>query len=191
MTKAFIPKSTIVPLFCPKILDIGCGKNKVTGAIGVDFNPRFADVVHNLNCFPYPFQPDEFDEVYIKDTLFLLENPVQVMEEISRICKVNGKVVVVQPYFRSVWNYVDPWIKNFGTAHSFAFYDPDDPICKRYDYTKARFSTTKIIFDDHPAKPRLFRRLIILLANRFPRKYEIYVSHVFPLDTITYHLKKL
>lgn len=129
--------------------------------------------------------------MYIRDTLFLLENPVQVMEEIFRICKVNGKVVVVQPYFRSVWNHVDPWIKNFGTAHSFAFYDPDDPICKRYEYTKARFSITKIIFDDHLAKPRLFRRLIILLANRFPRKYEIYLSHFFPLDTITYHLIKL
>jgi len=176
----------------PKILDIGCGKNKVPDSIGVDFNASIgADVVHSLNKFPYPFQPDEFDEVHIRDTLFLLDNPVHVMEEIFRICKVNGKVVVVQPYFRSVWNHVDPWVKSFGTVHSFAFYDPDDVICKRYAYTKARFSTTKIVFDEYLVKPRLFRRLIIWLANRYPRRYELYLSHLFPLDMITFYLKKL
>lgn len=175
-----------------RILDIGCGSSKVQGAVGVDFNPSLdADVVHDLNKFPYPFQHQEFDEVHVKDTLFLLDNPVLVMEEIFRICKVNGKVVVVQPYFRSVYNHIDPWIKSFGTAHSFAFYDPDDPICRRYDYSKARFRTANIIFDYGLGKSWLFRRLIIWLANRYPRKYEIYLSHLFPLDTITHYLIRL
>ena len=176
----------------PKILDIGCGKNKVYGSIGMDFNASIgADVVHDLNKFPYPFQANEFDEVYINSTLFLLDNPVHVMEEVFRICKVGARVVVVQPYFRSVWNYADPWIKNFGTVHSFAFYDPDDAICQRYEYTKARFSTKKIVFDAHLEKPRLIRRLIIWLANRYPRQYELYLSHLFPLDMITFYLQKL
>ena len=84
-----------------KVLDIGCGKQKVSGAIGVDFNKNVsADVVHNLNQFPYPFQDNEFDEIYIKNTLFLLDNPVLVMEEVYRICKKQAKVVVIQPYFR-------------------------------------------------------------------------------------------
>jgi SAM-dependent methyltransferase len=175
-----------------KILDIGCGKSKVPGSIGVDFNENLgADVVHNLNVFPYPFQPDEFDEVHIRSTLFLLDNPVHVMDEIYRICKKGGRVVVVQPYFRSVWNYVDPWVKNFGTAHSFAFYDPDDLICKHYKYTEARFSTTNIVFDDHLEKPKIIRRLIIWLANRYPRKYELHLSYLFPLDMITFELKKI
>ncbi len=55
-----------------KILDIGCGKQKVTGSIGVDFNDSLSpDVVHNLNHFPYPFEDCEFDEVHILSTLFL------------------------------------------------------------------------------------------------------------------------
>ena len=59
-----------------RILDIGCGSSKVQGAVGVDFNPSLdADVVHDLNKFPYPFQHQEFDEVHVKDTLFLLDNP--------------------------------------------------------------------------------------------------------------------
>jgi ubiquinone/menaquinone biosynthesis C-methylase UbiE len=174
-----------------KILDLGCGKQKVPGSIGIDFNSDFADVVHNLNQFPYPFDDEEFDEVHIRNTLVLLDNPVGVMEEVYRICKKQSRIVVVQPYFRSVWNHVDPWIKNFGTVFSFSFYDPDDPICKRYEYSTARFATESIKFDEHIQNPRIIRRIIIKLANRYPRKYELYLGHYFPLDTITTCLRKL
>src|SRR6185295_4186163 len=48
----------------PRVLDIGCGANKVAGAIGMDVNPRTAaDVIHDLDDLPYPFADDEFDEV--------------------------------------------------------------------------------------------------------------------------------
>ena len=51
--------------------------------------------MHDLNVFPYPFKNEEFDDVHILDTLFLLNDPVKVMEEIYRVCKANGVVVVV------------------------------------------------------------------------------------------------
>jgi 2-polyprenyl-3-methyl-5-hydroxy-6-metoxy-1,4-benzoquinol methylase len=45
-----------------KILDVGCGRNKTPGAVGIDNNPRSAaDVIHDLDRFPYPFPDDEFD----------------------------------------------------------------------------------------------------------------------------------
>ena len=175
-----------------KILDIGCGTKKVPGAVGVDINTNYsADIIHDLNLFPYPFMDEEFDKIHILDTLFMLENSVKVMEEIYRICKPKGLVIVTQPYFRSVWGHVDPLVKSFGTVHSFAFYDPNDPICNRYHYSFARFTTEKIIFDNHLLSPGIIRRLLIMLANRFPRKYELYLSHLFPLDQITFHLMKL
>lgn len=177
--------------YIKKILDVGCGKTKVPGAVGIDFNGNLdADFVHDLNVFPYPFNDNEFDEVHIRSTLFLLDNPVRVMEEIYRICKVGADIVVVQPYFRSVWNFVDPWIKNFGTVHSFSFYDPDDPICMRYEYSSARFKTIKIKFNEGLTK-RWLTRLVMAFANSYPRKYELYLSHLYPLDLISYELKKI
>lgn len=175
-----------------KILDIGCGNKKVPGSIGIDFNDNLsADIIHDLNKFPYPFHENEFEEIHIDSTLFLLDNPVLVMEEVYRITKVQAKIIITQPYFRSVWNYVDPWVKNFGTVHSFAFYDPDDPICKRYEYSTARFKTTSISFDDYNKNPNIFKKLIIKIANRFPRKYEKYLSHIFPLNNITHILLRI
>jgi len=39
-----------------KILDLGCGNKKIQGAIGIDINPLSdADVIHDLNVLPYPF----------------------------------------------------------------------------------------------------------------------------------------
>ena len=47
-----------------RVLDIGCGTNKVPGAIGMDVNPRTAaDVIHDLDDLPYPFAENEFSEV--------------------------------------------------------------------------------------------------------------------------------
>ena len=47
-----------------KILDVGCGANKMEGAIGLDNNPRTnADVIHDLGELPYPFPDNEFDLV--------------------------------------------------------------------------------------------------------------------------------
>ena len=47
-----------------KILDLGCGRNKVPGAIGLDLFPvPGVDVVHDLEAFPYPFENNSFDEI--------------------------------------------------------------------------------------------------------------------------------
>ena len=72
-----------------------------------------------------------------------------------------------------------------------SFFDPNDPICIRYEYSIARFKIDSIVFDEQIENPTIIRKLIIMLANKFPRKYELYLSHLFPLDQITYYLTKI
>ena len=46
------------------LLDLGCGKSKRSGAIGVDIiESEVVDVVHDLNEYPYPFADDEFNDI--------------------------------------------------------------------------------------------------------------------------------
>jgi ubiquinone/menaquinone biosynthesis C-methylase UbiE len=173
-----------------RILDLGCGKKKREGAIGVDFSDRHAaDVIHDLNVFPYPFNDEEFDEVYLDNVLEHLKDPIRVMEEVYRILKPRGTVKVITPYFRSVWACIDLTHKHFFTVDSFAYFDPHHPICLRYDYTLARFSVDKIVFNE-TLKNGLMKKIIVLLANIYPRIYEYYFSHFYPLDDITYYLSK-
>ena len=115
-----------------KILDLGCGKKKRSNAIGIDFNERTeADIIHDLNMFPYPLEDNTFDEIYIDNTLEHLDNIIAVMEEVHRICKKGGMVKVMVPYFRSAWASIDPTHKHYFTANSFAYFDPKNPICTR------------------------------------------------------------
>jgi len=173
-----------------KILDLGCGKRKRKGSVGVDFSDRHAaDVIHNLNYFPYPFDDKEFDEVYLDNVLEHLDDPIRVMEEVYRISKKGALVKVIVPYFRSVWAFIDPTHKSFFTVKSFSYFDPRHPICHRYDYTPARFYVQDIVFNE-TLPNRFFKKILIFFANKYPNKYELYISHLLPLDDITYYLRK-
>lgn len=174
-----------------KILDLGCGKKKRVGSIGVDYSDRHnADVIHDLNIFPYPFDNDSIDKVYLDNVLEHLAEPMRVMEEVHRITKPGGGVKVIVPYFRSVWAFIDPMHKTFYTVDSFAYYDPRHIICQRYDYVPTRFKVERVIFNE-TLENCWFKRPIIWLANRWPNRYETYLSHLFPLDDITYYLRKI
>lgn len=174
-----------------KILDLGCGKKKRAGTIGVDYSDRHdADLVHDLNVFPYPFEDDSVDYVYMDNVLEHLNTPMEVMAEIHRILKSGGGVKVIVPYFRSVWAFIDPTHKTFFTVDSFAYYDPNHIICQRYDYVLTRFSVERIVFNETLAC-RWSKKLIVWLANKWPYRYEAYLSHLIPLDDITYYLRKL
>ena len=175
----------------PKILDLGCGKKKRPGSIGVDYSDRHnADVIHDLNKFPYPFDDDSIDQIYLDNVLEHLNEPMRVMEEIYRITKPTGKVKVIVPYFRSPWAFIDPTHKTFYTVDSFAYYDPRHIICQRYDYTSARFLVNKIVFNETLQDRRWTKKLMIKLANKYPNRYESCLSHFYPLDEVTFYLQK-
>jgi SAM-dependent methyltransferase len=191
MKKTILKQDSVVT---KKVLDLGCGKKKRLGSIGVDWSDRHdADVIHDLNVFPYPFADNEIDEIFLDNVLEHLDDPMRVMKEVHRISKVNGKVKVIVPYFRSVWAFIDPTHKTFFTVDSFAYYDPSHIICQRYDYVDTRFKVDRVIFNETlPTSPKhLIKKLVVIIANKWPNRYETYLSHFFPLDDITYYLRKI
>lgn len=174
-----------------KVLDLGCGNRKRPGAIGVDFNNRTAaDVIHDLNSFPYPFDDSSFDEIYLDNTLECLDDVIRVMEEVYRICKPGGLVKVIVPYFRSPYAFIDPLHKHFFTVSSFSYFDPEHIYCSRYDYSFARFKPEKIVFNETLVN-RWTKKIVLLLANRLPWRYEYYISHFYPLDDVSFYLRRL
>jgi SAM-dependent methyltransferase len=172
-------------------LDLGCGNKKRPNTVGVDFNERSAaDIVHNLNISPYPFGDCSVDKIYIDNTLEHLDEPLKVMEELYRIVKPQGIVKVIVPYFRSPAAFIDPTHKHFFTVESFAYYDSDHFICQHYDYTLARFKVEKIIFHEN-IQSGLIKNIMAWFANKWPLKYEIYLSQIIPLDEVTFYLRRV
>jgi len=174
-----------------KILDLGCGNKKQPGAVGIDMNPLTdADIIHDLNSVPYPFEDSVFDEIIADNIIEHLDNVILVMEELSRISKVGATIKVVVPYFRSKWAYIDPTHRHFFTVDSFAYFDKDHIISKLYKYTPVRFKLNKIVFNEK-LKNGFIKSIVTFLANSWPVRYETYLSHLYPLDDLTYYLEKL
>lgn len=89
-------------------IDLGCGKRKRDGYIGVDtVMSEGTDIVCNL-AEGLPFEDNSVDGIWsgffvehIQDTIFLFK-------EIYRVCRENAIVEFQVPYYQSVTQYKDP-----------------------------------------------------------------------------------
>jgi SAM-dependent methyltransferase len=178
-----------------KSLDLGCGNRKRAGMVGIDINPgSMADVIHDLNLFPYPFDDSTFDEILADNTLEHLENLPRVMEELHRIARPASMLKIIVPYFRARWAFVDPTHRHFFTVDSFGYFDPNHTFNQLYGYSKATFRVEKIVFNEKIIEhgvSRLFRLFLKAFANRWPSQYEAYLSHLLPLDELTFYLRTI
>lgn len=77
------------------ILDIGCGNRKTPNSIGVDIDPNSqADVIYNLNKFPYPFRDNQADKITCIEVIEHLDTPGLFLDELHRILKPNGILTI-------------------------------------------------------------------------------------------------
>jgi predicted SAM-dependent methyltransferase len=82
----------------PMKLELGGGDfNRGGDWTNMDLNP-VADIVHDLESFPYPQADESVDELYSSHCLEHLVDPIGVMNEISRICKVGARVEIRVPH---------------------------------------------------------------------------------------------
>lgn len=105
------------------VLDVGCGDKKTSGAVGIDIcELPGVDVVHDLNCFPYPFDDDTFDKVIMNNILEHLDDTIKVMREVYRILKPDGTIHVEVVYWNHKYTWSDPQHKHAFTELSWEFY---------------------------------------------------------------------
>lgn len=175
-----------------KILDLGCGRRKLPGAVGIDLNPNSdADIIHDLNVFPYPFSENEFDLIHCDGILEHLDDIVRVMEELHRIAKPGAKIEVVTAYFTGVDAFTDPTHKRFFTARSFDYFTGDFPEYGFYSQARFRRVKVEILFWRLPRLGGLRPQHLLgahWLANRLTSIYERFFAYLLPAQTIRYEL---
>ena len=171
------------------ILDLGCGSTRRAGAIGVDVNPASgADVIHDLNVFPYPFESSSAEAIYLDNVLEHLEDVVATMEEVHRIGQGGCIVRIDVPYFRSRWSALDPTHRHAFTSGSMAYFDPAHPFFSQYGYSRARYAVDSVTFNER-FPTRGVRGLLARAATRWPERYEQHVAPLLPLDELTFKLR--
>jgi len=160
------------------VLDIGCGSAKAPGSVGLDISPdTAADIVHDLDVFPYPIPDDSFDDILLQDVLEHVQQPIRLFEELHRVGRPGARIQLRTPHFSSVLAYGDPTHRHaFSTLAIRSLAEP-----RFAHYTSARFRVVHVTLDMWLP----FRALgLNVLANRFQETYEKYLAFRFPAMNI-------
>jgi hypothetical protein len=168
------------PLGC-SVLHIGCGQNKIPGAVGVD--RRGTDVAHNLEKVPWPFEDNSFDLIFAHSILEHLMPFVDVMEEIHRITR--DRVVISVPYFRSLNSYHDPTHVRFFTHKSMDYVLDKSP----YPYTEKTFQLVGFWYGWPQPSRNPLARFFKFFINRYPDFYERFLP-MLPVQALFWELRK-
>lgn len=129
-------------------LHIGAGTDIKEGWVNHDVAELPGiDVVHDLGVYPWPWEDNSIDEIYMKDVLEHLPKTIKVMEEIYRVCKPGAKIFIAVPYWNSYEAITDPTHVSQFNEFTFEFFNPTNSRCQtRPYYTNARFEIRKIGF---------------------------------------------
>ena len=105
------------------ILDVGCGLNKFPGAIGVDRNPASrADVLADLDRFPYPFRDGSFGQVRAIHVIEHVQDVIRTMEEFHRLARPGGRVFLSTPHYTDFSSFCDPTHRWHLNSFSFRYF---------------------------------------------------------------------
>jgi len=165
-------------------LNLGCGRQHLRDAINLDITASTTpDVVHDLNSFPWPFPDNHFREVLANDVLEHLENFIEAMEEIHRICRDGAVIRITVPHFSCSNAYTDPTHQRTFGYFSFDYVTGDNELDF---YTSGRFKklSSRLFFF-----PSLVNKLVWRVANRFPMAYERRWAWMFPAWYLYFELE--
>lgn len=91
-------------------LDLGCGKQKKEGFIGVDSIAfEGVDVVCNLGVDSWPWQDDTVEEVHCSHMVehLVASERIHFVNELHRVLKKGAKALLVTPHWASLRAYGD------------------------------------------------------------------------------------
>jgi len=155
----------------PAVFDLGCGGHKAAGAFGVD-TARLpgVDLAHDLEATPYPLPDDCADEVVLSHVLEHFSDLLPIMEEVWRITRPGGRVLIRTPHYSGPFAWKDPTHRRAFTSESFGYYGENG-----YSYyTRARFHVARVrlkYFMEEDQWPRLYRawaRVVQGVLDRHP-----------------------
>ena len=113
-----------------KVIDIGCGNQKVRGSIGIDNSPLVnPDLCLDLNVDSLPFEDDSIDLAYASHSLehLTMAGFMNVMSETYRVLRPGAQFLIVGPYFSGHANLANPFHNNKVALneHTFRFFSSD------------------------------------------------------------------
>ena len=116
-------------------LDIGCGDNKQPHWVGMDRRKcDGVDIVHDAQKIPYPLKANSCFQVLMSHLWEHIEPKyrIDVMDELWRIIKPEGQLLISVPYYQSAGACQDPTHYTCPTEATFTYFDKRFPLYNVY-----------------------------------------------------------
>ena len=127
------------------VLDVGCGINKYPGSVGLDRNRHTAaDVVADLDQFPYPFASGSFFEIRAIHVIEHVSDVIGFMEEFHRLLVPGGRAVIVTPHYTDFSSFCDPTHKWHLNSFSLRYFGEDHGGYSYYSRARFRENITRV-----------------------------------------------
>jgi len=89
----------------------------------LDERGPYANVIHDMNKYPYPFSDNTFDEIYMNHSSYYVKDKTKFIKEIHRIAKPGAKVIIRSAHFsRCIYKIYGDYLF-FKTVDSFKWFD--------------------------------------------------------------------
>lgn len=148
-------------------IDLGCGKTKKEGFIGIDATPYpgvdyIADLEKDLGFLP----DNSVDEYYTSHVLEHIGNFEGLLQEIHRTIKPEGRIEIIVPHFSNPYFYSDFTHRRFFGFYTMDYFDSGEKNTKR-----------KVPFYDLPFEFRVTERKLVFKSS-FGRFLNLYRKHI-------------
>jgi len=173
----------------PVIIELGCGPKKKDGRIGVDkVDLPNVDIVADLeNGLPF-FPDDSVVEIHFRSVFEHIENFENLMKEIVRVLKDNGKAHVSVPHFSNPYYYSDYTHRRFFGLYTFYYFVDAERQLKRkvpnfYTDIRINIISQRLIFKSPFWFSRQIKKLLGFVFNchrSIQEFYEEHLCYIFP-----------
>jgi len=173
-----------------RTLDVGCGINKYPGAIGIDVNPRTkADVVCNLDHFPYPFRDGAFTEIRAIHVIEHVADVIKMLEEFYRLLAPGGKVVIATPHYTDFSSFCDPTHRWHLNSYSLRYFGERNAGYGYY--SGARFEESRVYVKLLALWRYLGFEFLVNHFEHFRRFWEYYLCYIIRGKVIEWELRRI
>lgn len=129
-------------------LDLGCGRKKRDGFLGIDLvqfkdsrGENIVDYVFDIEHEPWPFEDNSVEEIQADNVLEHLDNLKYVLNQCHRVLKPGGVLIGMVPIAGSKNDFKDPTHRRHFNTQTFDYFtgrsewNPGKPSHPRYaDY---------------------------------------------------------
>jgi SAM-dependent methyltransferase len=178
-----------------RILDLGCGQNKLPGSIGVDMHPNLPGIDVRYRYQPgthIPFVDSSFTHINLQDFVEHVADIAALLEEIHRVAADKALVTVRFPHYSSPGAHNDITHQKFLGCRAFDHFDPSTKYGSTYGYfgqsvPPIPFRIASGSLDCFGVRPGFLARVLFRLAKK-SKMMEHYLGVLLPLRNVSLSL---